>query len=123
MLEKIQRRAARWVTHRHRKTSSVQDMLETLHWPPLTERRRKARLVNFYKYHNGSLKINTCKKPSQNQSAPKGTRRSHSATYHLPNCRTLYRQKSYFPRTISDWNSLPAEVALSPTLEGFKSRV
>ncbi|KAL8615335.1 hypothetical protein ACOMHN_023055 [Nucella lapillus] len=44
MLEKIQSRAARWVTHRHRKTSSVQDMLETLHWPPLTERRRKARL-------------------------------------------------------------------------------
>ncbi|KAL8603552.1 hypothetical protein ACOMHN_052781 [Nucella lapillus] len=34
MLEKIQRRVARWVTHRHRKTSSVQDMLETLHWPP-----------------------------------------------------------------------------------------
>ncbi|KAL8575205.1 hypothetical protein ACOMHN_042326 [Nucella lapillus] len=61
MLEKIQRRAARWVTHRHRKTSSVQDMLETLHWPPLTERRRKARLSfgnSCYYFYNANYTRN-----------------------------------------------------------------
>ena len=43
LLEKTQRRAARFVSNRHRNTSSVSDMLETLEWPTLQERRHRAR--------------------------------------------------------------------------------
>ena len=40
-LEKIQQRAARWVTSRHRQTSCVDSILEQLDWPPLQLRARK----------------------------------------------------------------------------------
>ena len=42
-LEKIQRRAARWVVNCYRQTSSVGDMLEELEWQPLEDRRRRTR--------------------------------------------------------------------------------
>ncbi|KAI8487857.1 hypothetical protein Bbelb_343050 [Branchiostoma belcheri] len=34
-----------------------------------------------------------------------------------------YRQQSFFLRTIRDWNCLPAEVILSPTLDSFKDKI
>ena len=123
MLEAVQRRAARWVTRKYRKTLSVQQMMDTLQWPSLQERRRKARLTNFYKFHNKSLTINTCHKPIPNSSDRKETRNSHPAGYRNPRGIRSYRQNSFFPRTVNDWNSLPAETALSTTLEGFKSAI
>ncbi|KAK7087818.1 hypothetical protein V1264_021822 [Littorina saxatilis] len=121
-LEAVQRRAARWVVNRHRKTSSVDAMLEHLQWPTLQDRRRRARLITMYKFSNGLLSINTRNTPTPNPTA-KSTRLLHDAAYQLPLCRTTYRQKSFFPRTIVDWNALPGEVALSPSLEAFKSRI
>ncbi|KAL8561079.1 hypothetical protein ACOMHN_031023 [Nucella lapillus] len=46
-LEKVQRRAARWVSHRYRQTSSVEGMLQVLDWPTLRARRKRARLTTF----------------------------------------------------------------------------
>jgi len=34
-IEKVQRRAAGFVTNRYHNTSSVSEMLQTLNWPPL----------------------------------------------------------------------------------------
>ena len=48
-LDKIQRRAARWVLKRHRNTSSVGEMLDHLQWPKLSDRRLKARLTMMYR--------------------------------------------------------------------------
>ena len=121
-LEAVQRRAARWVTNRHRQTSSINAILSDLQWPTLQTRRRKSRLVAFYKYHHGCLVIDTPKRPIQSKPS-QTTRQHHLASYNLPSCRTTYRKESFFPRTIREWNSLPAEVALCPTLEGFKSRI
>jgi hypothetical protein len=53
----------------------------------------------------------------------RSTYKPHPAAYQLLSCRTAYRKQSFFPHTITEWNSLPAEVALSPTMEGFKSRI
>ena len=47
-IEKVQRRAARFVCNRYHNTSSVSDMLSTLNWPSLETRRTKARLIMFY---------------------------------------------------------------------------
>ena len=46
-VEAVQRRAARFVTNRYGRTTSVSHMLERLEWEPLTERRRQARLLMF----------------------------------------------------------------------------
>ncbi|KAI8518055.1 hypothetical protein Bbelb_040720 [Branchiostoma belcheri] len=121
-LEAVQRREARWTTGRHRQTSSVDAMLQDLEWPTLRDRRRRARLIAFYKFHTGSLVINTKHRPMLAKNT-KSTRQTHSATYRVPTCRTQYRHQSFFPRTIRDWNSLPAEVVLSPTLDTFRSKI
>ena len=48
-IEKIQRRAARWVTSDYGWTSSVTTMINALQWPTLSNRRKSARLSTFYK--------------------------------------------------------------------------
>jgi hypothetical protein len=48
-LERIQRRAARYVTNRYHNTSSVSDMLDQLEWPSLESRRTNSRLAMMYK--------------------------------------------------------------------------
>ncbi|KAI8498978.1 WD repeat-containing protein 44 [Branchiostoma belcheri] len=121
-LEQVQRRAARWVSQRFRRTSSVNNMLEELQWIPLRERRRLARLTTFYKYHTGALCINMQTRPTPNVQT-RATRQSHSAAYRVPQSRTSYRQNSFFPRTIPDWNTLDADIALSPSLEEFRGKL
>ncbi|KAK7088855.1 hypothetical protein V1264_024972 [Littorina saxatilis] len=51
-LEKVQRRAARFVTNRYHNTSSDTDMLTLLEWPTLQQRRRCARLAMLHKILN-----------------------------------------------------------------------
>ena len=48
-LEKVQRRAGRFVCGRFHNTSSVTEMLEDLDWPLLQVRRLRRRLIMFYK--------------------------------------------------------------------------
>jgi hypothetical protein len=46
-IEKIQRRAARYVSNRYHNTSSVTDMMSDLNWAPLEVRRIRYRLIFF----------------------------------------------------------------------------
>ena len=48
-LEKVQRRAARWVMNDYSWYSSVSAILHSLNWPSLQLRRRISRLQTFYK--------------------------------------------------------------------------
>ena len=59
IIEKVQRIAARWVSNRHRQTSCIDTMLDALNWPTLQERRRRARLEMFYKFHYGLVSFNS----------------------------------------------------------------
>ena len=47
-VEKIQRRAARWVLGNYKKTAKVESMLEHLQWPTLEARRKRTRLITFF---------------------------------------------------------------------------
>ena len=55
--------------------------------------------------------------------APARLRRKHPHQLNQIRCRTQYRQASFFPRTIRDWNELPETTVAADTLETFKSRV
>ena len=124
-IEAVQRRAARWVVNRYRQTSSVSDMLTNLQWESLETRRRQARLSNLYKYVNGLVVIDSAVAPSLQTPNPlrPSTRQSHPLTFENKGCRTLYRQSSFFPRTIREWNALPASAVLSKSLEAFRGRL
>ena len=121
-IERVQRRAARWVVNRHRHTSSVDSMLTHLQWPTLADRRRTARLTTFYKFHREEVSINTAFGPTPNPPA-RSTRQSHGETYLLPACKTNYRKFAFFPRTVRDWNSLPPEVISATLAEVSRSRI
>ena len=51
------------------------------------------------------------------------SRKNNTCSYDIPFCRTQYRQMSFFPRTIPDWNSLPQEVVTAESLDCFESRL
>ena len=46
-VERVQRQPARFVKSSYSRYSSVSDMLDVLGWPPLSQRRQKARLFCF----------------------------------------------------------------------------
>jgi hypothetical protein len=59
-LEKVQKRAARFVLNNYSyEEGSMSEIMETLQWKSLKERRRENRLILFYKGLNAQAKIPT----------------------------------------------------------------
>lgn len=54
-LERVQRKAARFVTGNYDRTTSVTEMLQDLQWDTLETMRRHARLSTMYKMCHGLL--------------------------------------------------------------------
>ena len=109
----VQRRAARYVTNRYHKTSSVTAMLLELDWESLESRRVKIQLTLLYKIINDLVDI-----PASAYLTPTitKTRANHSKKYRqFPSSCDAFKY-SFFPRTVPTWNALPANVAEAPDL-------
>ena len=117
LLEGVQRRAARFVSNRYHNTSSCTEMLNTLGWDSLEQRRAKLRLVTLYKITNNIIDLN----PSQYLTPSKSCYTSQNLNYERPHTPTNYLKYSFFPRTIAQWNSLPLSIKQSPSLELYKA--
>jgi hypothetical protein len=116
-LEKVQRRAARFVCKNYCYDASVTQMLVQLGWQPLDIRRMTYRLVMMYKIVNNAVAI-----PAGQYLIPvTSTTRASSHTYQQQHCNRNYYLYSYFPRTTVEWNWLPQVVASAPSLEAFKT--
>ena len=96
-LEMVQRRAARFVLNRYRRTSSVGSMLEDLKWTTLAERRRAASLVMFYNIHNGLVAVDM--PPSLTPKNQSTTRVKNSKAYHIAGSTKEYHRMAFFQRT------------------------
>ena len=116
-VEMVQRRAARYATNRYHNTSSVTTMLNQLDWETLEDRRTKAQLTMFYRITNDLVDI-----PADQYLTPANTttRSSHSRKYQQPTTSTSYYRNSFFPKTVTTWNHLPASIAEASTLVSFK---
>ena len=81
-------------------------------WTPLSQRRRKARLILFYKFFNGLAQV-----PFEGVlvEAYNATRRKHSMKFRQIGHTT---SQSFFPKTISAWNRLA--FAEAPSLTVFR---
>ncbi len=113
-VEKVQRRAARWVTGRFHNMSSVSDMLSDLGWRDLNQRRVDSRLCMAYKIVHGLVAIPIGQFIKVQRDGV------HLQTiYAKPN----YYLYSFFPRTVSDWNHLPGDTLSAKSLAIFKSRI
>ena len=118
-IEKIQRRAARYVVNDYNPYSSVTNHLIDLNWEPLEARRIKSRLCMFYKMIHNYITI-----PFNlyiQLSSSKNTRQSNNYKFLQLPCRKNSYQQSFFPNTIPYWNSLPLSIIDAHTLDQFKS--
>ena len=63
----------------------------------------------FYKFHHHLVTIDSeyLPQPTETRSSH---RKNNTHSYNIPYCRTQYRQMSFFPRTILEWNNLPQEI-------------
>ena len=113
-LEMVQCRAARYVLHRHRNTSSVTDMLQTLNWRSLESSRKYMRLCMMFKIDKGLVAIS---KDSRLIPQKRPTKHSHSRAFQTITCGTEKRRMSFFPRTVRDWNAFPPDIPDLKTLE------
>ena len=119
-IEMVQRRAARYVCNDYSRESSVTAMLSLLGWRTLEQRRADIRLTLFYKIVNGLVAIDYSMYLNP---ITRKSRHHHPQAYLIPAETQLYIQQSYLPRTIVQWNRLPANIAMATTLDAFKSGV
>ena len=109
-IEKIQRRAARWILSDFGRYSSVSTMLAQLQWSSLEKRQSDSRLCTFYRIlHDSIIPI---KVPQYFMSTQYPTRNDHPFHFILPYTSTTYYKQSFFPRTIKQWNNLPLSIVL-----------
>ena len=94
-IERVQRRAARFVKSRYSRYSSVSDVLG---WTPLSQRRQEARLILFYKIINGLAQVHF---EGVLVESYKGTRRRHNMKFRQIVHTTRQYGQSFFPKTIS----------------------
>jgi len=117
-IEAVQRRAARFCFRSYGRESSPTVMINRLGWPDLAVRRLQARLILMYKMCHGLVNIDSS---SMLLPITRPTRHSHAFTYQRPVSSQNYHLLSFFPRTISQWNGLPASLVNAPSVEAFSS--
>ena len=116
-IEMVQRRSARYVSGDYNQSSSVATMLSKLQWPSLASRRLQSRLVMLYRIRFDLVDIDWQQYLCESTSSTRG----HGSRFTTPMCTNQVYSSSFFPRTVKDWNKLPADPADSPSLEAFKS--
>ena len=100
-LEKVQRRAARFVTNNYKRTSSVTKIIEDLKWDTLQKRRTMARLTVLYKETHSKIPSNIHHLLVDNGCKPQ-TRQHHSLNYNtIQSNKDCYRY-SLYPRNYTN---------------------
>ena len=120
-LEMIQHRAARFILNkpwRRNHRDSITEMLQSLSWLPLEERRKNARLVLLFKVLNNMIHIPTDYLPVPAPSTI--TRSHHNRKLMQLYARTSCYQNSFLPRTIRDWNHLEIQDLVNCDFDTFK---
>ena len=116
-LQKVQRRAARFVQGDFNPRSSVTKMLNELKWDSIESRRQSQRLVTFHKILHGEIDI-----PPDNyvQSKPQRSRRGHEKQFQLFHYTSTPFAQSFFPETVQLWNELPQSTVDNTNSVKFK---
>ena len=120
-LEKVQRRAARFVTGNYiMEHGESQKNLDLLNWPLLESRRTRAKLHLLHRAKSKSIVL-----PLDDlawEVPPPKTRNKSNTKINFPTYHSnVNSQKfSFFPNTIRYWNELPDHIKANPSFPGFK---
>ena len=117
-IEKVQRRAARFVKKCNQCTlGTITSLLEELKWPSLEHRRKQTSLTNLCKIVNGTLAVEI---PNYFSQKERQTRNDHPLKFINAGCRTNICKYSFFPRSVKEWNELPETIIEAANTEAFK---
>ena len=107
-------------TNRFHNTSSVSDMLQDLNLQTLQQRRLRTRLIFFYKIIHNLVAIYPT-----DLLHPQDSRTRHSNPHGFQQIHTSKDtcKFSFYPRTIVQWNMLPAHLVSIDKLDAFKEQV
>ena len=105
VIEKIQSRAARYVSGNFKRTDSVIAMVDDLKWDSLEERWKKNRATMLQKIRTGLAAI----PPTKLILATKQTIEHEHKLLHI-STRTNYHKFSFYPSAIKFWNLLPSKL-------------
>ena len=94
------------------------EALDLAQLPPLSTRRDCASLCYMYNMVHNNMDFESALVGPRPVS--RFTRHSNNYQLQQPSCHTNVFQNSFFPKTISMWNSLPKEVLACPSLANFK---
>ena len=108
------------VKHDYGQTSSVTEMMQSLHWRSLDQRRIDNKLSLMYKITHNLIAI-----PISDFLIPRvrPSRHYHPLSNRLITATTDYYNFSFFTRAVFHWNNLPLETVVFSTLEQFKQAV
>ena len=95
-------------------------MLDNLGLEPLETRRKLNRLCMMNKIIHGLVDLNIHNYLQFSKETR--TRNSHAYKFQTPFSYKNALKFSFFPRTSREWNQLPAEVVLSPSLAVFREK-
>ena len=117
-LEKVQRRAARFVKGDYKRESSVSQMMCDLGWQSLEARTAVSHLSRMYKFVRGLADV-------ESQVLVRSGRaiRQSQGDHYFRNIlahKNCYRT-SFFPRTVPEWNHLPLHIRNASSIDCFKS--
>ena len=111
-IEAVQHEAARIVTGAT-KLCRIDRLMADLNWDTLAERRRKHRLIVFFKMTIGLSPEYLTPLIPQPQAQPYVLR--NRADVSVIHCNTQAYASSFLPLTIRQWNSLPEDIRNTPT--------
>jgi hypothetical protein len=117
-IEKVQRRAARFVTNTYGRDTSISGILASLGWSSMQDRRKSHRLSCLHKMINGQIDINHLDfiQPKQTRE-----RRGHNTQFQHTHSRTDSFANSFFMRTVPEWNQLAPETIIHTDPAKFKT--
>lgn len=116
-IESVQRRATKYIPGF--KDLSYSKRLKKLDLPTLAYRRLRGSMIEVYKV------FNTYDEDVANKFVlQEANTRGHDFKIAAKTCKKLHpKHQSFHQRVVNPWNSLPAEVVNSPTLNTFKNRL
>ena len=114
-------KAARFCCNNYQPTASVAAMIQDLGWKTLESRRTMTRLTFLYKMSRGEIDIDT--DSFLRPHAESRTRATHSYRYRQDKATKNLYFYSFFPRTLRQWNNLPADIVESNSLSQFQSKL
>ena len=119
-LQKLQNRAARILLSAH---ASSADLFGRLNWKNLRNQRLYTKAITMFKSLNGETPEYLSNKFILRSDTTSYRLRNSDMRLALPQPRTDYFRKSFSYSGATLWNSLPADIRTSKTLNEFKTRL